>query len=99
MKLNSKVDSIHGLLSSCAAAAVITVIVEWASRHYIRAVLAGVLFVVVIPWLGKRLANRFCITTLLAHSRRPSADSYFLYTVGVGPFSSDSRSQIMPSRL
>jgi hypothetical protein len=32
-------------------------ILQWAEGHYLRAVMAGVLLLVVVPWLGKRWIN------------------------------------------
>lgn len=51
----SKPDMIDSLLSGCASLAVLIGIFQWAEGHYIRAMLAAVLFLVVVPWLGKRL--------------------------------------------
>lgn len=54
----SKVDRIDGLLSFCAFLAVFMAVLQWAEGHYLRAVMAGVLLLVVVPWLGKRWINR-----------------------------------------
>ena len=53
----SKVDRIDGLLSVCASLAVFMGIFSQ-QGHYLRAVMAGVLLLVVVPWLGKRWINR-----------------------------------------
>ena len=55
---NSKADRIDGLLSTCALLAVFEGVFQWAEHHYARAVLLGVLFLVVVPWLDKRWINR-----------------------------------------
>lgn len=54
----SKVDRTDGLLCSCAFLAVFMAVFQWAEGHYLRAVIAGVLLLVVLPWLGKRWINR-----------------------------------------
>jgi hypothetical protein len=54
----SKVDRIDGLLSVCACLAVFMGIFQWAEGHYLRAVIAAVFFLVLVPWLGKRWINR-----------------------------------------
>jgi hypothetical protein len=54
----SKVDRIDGLLSFCAFLAVFVGVFQWAEGHCLRAVMAGVLLLVVAPWLGKRWINR-----------------------------------------
>jgi hypothetical protein len=54
----SKADRIDGLLSFCAFLAVFTAVFQLAEGHYLRAVMAGVLLLVVVPWLGKRWINR-----------------------------------------
>jgi hypothetical protein len=55
---NSKADKIDGLLSICAFMAVLYAVFGLAEHHYVRAVSAGVLFLVVVPWLGRKLINR-----------------------------------------
>jgi hypothetical protein len=55
---NSKADGIDGLGSFCAFLAVFMGVFQWAAHHYLRAVMAGVLLLVVVPWLGKRWINR-----------------------------------------
>ena len=54
----SKADRIHRLLSVCALFAVLYVVFGLASHRYWRAGLAALVFLVVIPWLGKRWINR-----------------------------------------
>lgn len=55
---NSKADRVDGLLSACALIAVMAGVLLWAEGHYLRALVAAALFLVVIPWLGKRWINR-----------------------------------------
>ena len=55
---SSKADRVERLLYVCAFAAVMTGILQWAEGHYLRALLAAVLFLVAVPWLGKSLINR-----------------------------------------
>jgi hypothetical protein len=51
---DSPADKIDRLLSTCAFLAVLIGVFQWAEHHYVRAVLAVVLFLVVAPWLGRR---------------------------------------------
>jgi hypothetical protein len=54
----SKADRIDKLLSGCIVLAVLFTVFEMAELHYVRALLAGVSFVVLAPWLGRRWINR-----------------------------------------
>jgi hypothetical protein len=55
---SSKADRVDRLLYLCAGAAVMIGIFQWAEGHHVRAILAAVLFLVVVPFLGKRWINR-----------------------------------------
>jgi hypothetical protein len=55
---NSRANRVERLLYVCASAAVTTGILQWAEGHYLKALLAASLFLVVVPWLGKRWINR-----------------------------------------
>src|SRR5450631_4495117 len=50
----SKPDRVDRLLSDCACWAVLIGVFQWAEGHYLRALVAAVTFLLVIPWLGKR---------------------------------------------
>jgi hypothetical protein len=54
----SKADRIDRLLYLCAHAAVLIGVFQWAEGHYLGALVAAVVFLFVIPWLGKRWINR-----------------------------------------
>lgn len=54
----SPADKIDRLLSGCAFLAVLIGVLQWAEHHYVRAVLAAVLFLIVAPWLGRRWIGR-----------------------------------------
>ena len=51
---NSKADKLHGLLVMCACFAILIGVLQWAEGHYVRAALAGVTFLVIVPWAGKK---------------------------------------------
>ena len=55
---SSKADRVDRLLYMCAVAAVMIGIFQRAEGHHLRALLAAVLFLVVVPFLGKRWINR-----------------------------------------
>jgi len=55
---NLKAARTDRLLYVCAVAAVTIGVFQWAEEHYLRALLAAVVFLVVIPWLGKKWINR-----------------------------------------
>jgi len=55
----TKADRIDRLLYLCAGAAVLTTVLQLAEHHYVRAVVAGLLFLLVVPWLGRKLINRW----------------------------------------
>jgi hypothetical protein len=54
----SRADKIHGLLSYCAFCAVLYGVLQFSERHYWRAGIAVVFFLVVAPWLGTKWINR-----------------------------------------
>jgi hypothetical protein len=54
----SKADRVDRLLYLCALAAVLIGVSQWAEGHYLRALVAAVTFLFVIPSLGKRWINR-----------------------------------------
>ena len=54
----SKAHRIDHVLSMCALLAVLYVVFGLASHRYWRAGLAALVFLFVIPWLGKRWINR-----------------------------------------
>jgi hypothetical protein len=54
----SKPDRVDRLLYLCALAAVSIGVFQWAEGHYLRALVAAVTFLLVVPWLGKRWINR-----------------------------------------
>jgi hypothetical protein len=54
----SKADRVDRLLRVCALAAVLIGVFQWAEGHYLRALVAAVTFLLVIPWLGNRWINR-----------------------------------------
>jgi len=54
----SKADRVDRLLHLCALAAVLIGVLQWAEGHYLRALVAAVTFLLVIPGLGKRWINR-----------------------------------------
>ncbi len=54
----SKADRVDRLLYQCAGAAVSIGVFQWAEGHYLRALVAAVTFVLVIPWLGKKWIYR-----------------------------------------
>jgi hypothetical membrane protein len=54
----SKADRVDRLLYLCAFAAVLIGVLQWAEGHHLRALVAAVTFLLVIPWLGKRWINR-----------------------------------------
>lgn len=51
-------EKIDRLLYSCAGAAVFIGVLQLAEHHYLRAVLAAVFFLIIAPWLGRKLINR-----------------------------------------
>ncbi len=55
---NPKAERIDRLLSTCMFLAVLIGVLQWAEGHYLRAALAGVIFLVVIPWLGRKQIER-----------------------------------------
>jgi hypothetical protein len=55
---NPKADRIERLLYVCALFGVLTGAYQWAAGHYIRALIAAAIFLVLIPWLGKKCINR-----------------------------------------
>jgi hypothetical protein len=57
-RAESKADRVDSLLRVCASAAVLIGVVQWAEGHYLRALVAAVTFLLVIPGLGKRWINR-----------------------------------------
>jgi hypothetical protein len=54
----SKTDRVDRFLRVCALAAVLIGVFQWAEGHYLRALVAAVSFLLVIPWLGNRWINR-----------------------------------------
>lgn len=54
----SKADRVDRLLYGCALTAVLIGVLQWAEGHYLRALVAAVTFLFVIPWLGTRWINR-----------------------------------------
>lgn len=58
-RTESKADHVDRLLYSCAVAAVSIGVFQWAEGHHLRALVAAVTFLFVIPWLGKRWINRY----------------------------------------
>jgi hypothetical protein len=55
---NPKAGQVERLLYLCAGFAVFTGIFEWAEGRYLRALLGAAVFLLVIPWLGKKWINR-----------------------------------------
>ncbi len=51
---DSKAERIDRLLTTCAFFAVLIGVLQWAAGHYVRALLAGLVFLVIVPWLGKK---------------------------------------------
>jgi hypothetical protein len=51
-------DRVDRLLYLCAGAAVSIGVFQWAEGHYLRALMAAVTFLLVIPWFGKRWITR-----------------------------------------
>ena len=54
----SKAYRIDHLLTTYMALAVPVGILQWAEGHHVRAVIAGTVFLVLIPWLGKKWIDR-----------------------------------------
>jgi membrane protein implicated in regulation of membrane protease activity len=54
----SKAERVDKLLYGCAVTAVPIGIFQWAEGHHLRALVAAVTFLLVIPWLGKKWINR-----------------------------------------
>ena len=51
---NGKADRVDTLLRACIPAALITGVFQWAEHHFLRAILAAMVFLVILPWLGRR---------------------------------------------
>jgi len=54
----SNADRVDRLLRVCALAAALIGVFQWAEGHYLRALVAAVTFLWVIPWIGNRWINR-----------------------------------------
>jgi hypothetical protein len=54
----SKAGQIDGLLSWCAFCAVLYGVFALAERRFWRAGLVALLFLILVPWLGKKWINR-----------------------------------------
>ena len=54
----SKADRVDRLLVACATLALTLGLLQWTAGHYLRALLAAVTFLFIVPWLGKKWINR-----------------------------------------
>lgn len=55
---NSRAARTERLLYACAFFSVLIAVLQWAEGHYLRELAAAAVFLVLIPWLGKKWINR-----------------------------------------